>query len=909
MASRRYLGVFCAALLCLFTRGYMHAQAGRGAIRGSATDSAGAVLQGAEVTLDPLVSPTVSGLQGEFTFPDLAPGNYTLTVSYVGFSSFTTSVTVRSGQVTHIDAKLAVATTNEEVMVYADRPHGEAEAINRERTSDNILQVLPSEVITSLPNTNIADALGRLPSVTLERDEGEGKYVQIRGTEPRLSNVTIDGVNVASPESDVRQIKLDVIPADLVESVEINKTLSANQDGDAIGGSVNLVSKTAGERPTIYLNGVGGYTPIVGGRTLQEFDGTIGQRFGTSKKLGILFGGSYDWNGRGIDDVEPSPIADCDAACVPTYDGIDLREYRYERSRYGFAGSVDYKLGEVSGLYLHFLYSHFNNFGDRWVYGFGMDSFDTPSSGTGSVGFSSQIRRPVELIGSMEVGGKHVFNKYWLAWDVSVSRSSAEDHGYTSAKFSGPEDIPFAIDTQNPLRPNFIPQGGFSTVYQPSDYNLKNIEISKSYGPQLNLQGSASMARTYKLGQHFASLEFGGKLRNAHKFEDARDSVFDSNDNPAMTDFLGSFTNSNYYDKSYTLGPTTDFDKIRGFFKTNPGLFTSDTASDAQNTFPNNYDLIERVSAGYVMNTVDFGRLRLQTGVRFEGTNESLLGYQVFFDGDTGDLCAPGSTDPNCIGITNPVVPLQKNSSYLDVLPSVQVRFALPHDAAIRAAYGRGTARPNFSDLPPTFNAQGNTAFQIDIGNPNLKPTHANNYDLLYEQYLKPLGLLQAGFFYKQLSDPIFESVVTPITSNQFGSQYNNGQWSVSQPINGSGAHLYGFEIAYQQHLTFLPRLMSGLGISANYSYTKSQIDGAPGRSDKPALARQAPNTWNISPTYDRRRVSIRVGVSQTTQISSATAFRTATTSASKDPEGILTFTPTLKSMRRAASACIAVCN
>jgi len=862
MASRRYLGVFCAALLCLFTRGYMHAQAGRGAIRGSATDSAGAVLQGAEVTLDPLVSPTVSGLQGEFTFPDLAPGNYTLTVSYVGFSSFTTSVTVRSGQVTHIDAKLAVATTNEEVMVYADRPHGEAEAINRERTSDNILQVLPSEVITSLPNTNIADALGRLPSVTLERDEGEGKYVQIRGTEPRLSNVTIDGVNVASPESDVRQIKLDVIPADLVESVEINKTLSANQDGDAIGGSVNLVTKTAGERPTIYLNGVGGYTPIVGGRTLQEFDGTIGQRFGTSEKLGILFGGSYDWNGRGIDDVEPSPIADCDAACVPTYDGIDLREYRYERSRYGFAGSVDYKLGEVSGLYLHFLYSHFNNFGDRWVYGFGMDSFDTPSSGTGSVGFSSQIRRPVEVIGSMEVGGKHVFNKYWLAWDVSVSRSSAEDHRYTSAKFSGPEDIPFAIDTQNPLRPNFIPQGGFSTVYQPSDYNLKNIEISKSYGPQLNLQGSASMARTYKLGQHFASLEFGGKLRNAHKFEDARDSVFDSNDNPAMTDFLGSFTNSNYYDKSYTLGPTTDFDKIRGFFKTNPGLFTSDTASDAQNTFPNNYDLIERVSAGYVMNTVDFGRLRLQTGVRFEGTNESLLGYQVFFDGDTGDLCAPGSTDPNCIGITNPVVPLQKNSSYLDVLPSVQVRFALPHDAAIRAAYGRGTARPNFSDLPPTFNAQGNTAFQIDIGNPNLKPTHANNYDLLYEQYLKPLGLLQAGFFYKQLYDPIFESVVTPITSNQFGSQYNNGQWSVSQPINGSGAHLYGFEIAYQQHLTFLPRLMSGLGISANYSYTKSQIDGAPGRSDKPALARQAPNTWNISPTYDRRRVSIRVGVS-----------------------------------------------
>src|SRR5262249_49578648 len=161
---------------------------------------------------------------------------YTLSVSYVGFSTFSTNVDVAAGQAARVEAKLVVAAAQQSVTVYAGREHGEAEAINRERTSDNILQVLPFEVITSLPNTNIADALGRLPSVTLERDEGEGKYVQIRGLEPRLSNVTINGVNVPSPESGVRQIKLDVIPANLVESVEINKTLSANQDGDAIGG-------------------------------------------------------------------------------------------------------------------------------------------------------------------------------------------------------------------------------------------------------------------------------------------------------------------------------------------------------------------------------------------------------------------------------------------------------------------------------------------------------------------------------------------------------------------------------------------------------------------------------------------------------------------------------------------------
>src|SRR5260370_29914360 len=244
------------------------AQTGRGVISGRVIDSAGAVLQGARVDLQPQRMSAVTNSQGEFTISDLPPGEYTVSVHYVGFSSFSTKVTVTAGQTARADASLKVATKNEEVIVYAERAHGEAEAINRQRESDNILQVLPVEVITSLPNTNIADALGRLPSVTLERDECEGKYVQIRGLEPRLNNVTIDGVKVPSPESSVRQIKLDIIPANLVDSVEISKTLSANQDGDAIGGSVNLVTKTHQQRPPICLNGIGGYTPIVGGRSL-----------------------------------------------------------------------------------------------------------------------------------------------------------------------------------------------------------------------------------------------------------------------------------------------------------------------------------------------------------------------------------------------------------------------------------------------------------------------------------------------------------------------------------------------------------------------------------------------------------------------------------------------------------------
>src|SRR5438445_9608912 len=247
-------------------------QGAKGTITGRVVDSGGGVLQGARIVLEPGEISLVSDAQGEFTIAGVNPQTYTIAVSFVGLEAYTGSVEVKPGNVSRADAVLKVGAQSQEVIVTAERAHGEADAINRERTADNVLQVLPAEVIRSLPNANMADAIGRLPSVTLERDEGEGKYVQIRGTEPRLTNVTLDGVNVPSPESGIRQIKLDTISADPADSVEINKTLQANQDADGIGGSVNLVRKWAGGRARIGVSGPGGLTPITG--TGRAVDGT-----------------------------------------------------------------------------------------------------------------------------------------------------------------------------------------------------------------------------------------------------------------------------------------------------------------------------------------------------------------------------------------------------------------------------------------------------------------------------------------------------------------------------------------------------------------------------------------------------------------------------------------------------------
>jgi TonB-dependent receptor len=868
------------------------AQGGRGIISGRVTDTGGGVLQGAQITIDPGGAVAASDIQGQFLVNGLAPGSYTVTISYVGFATVTKSVTVTAGQVASADAQLAVESQNQEVLVTAERASGEAEEINRQRTADNVLQVLTSDVIRSLPNANMADALGRLPSVTLERDEGEGKYVQVRGTEPRLTNVTLDGISVPSPENFARQIKLDAIPADIVESVEINKTLQANMDADGIGGSVNLVTKTAGERPTVNVSGMGGYTPIIGGRPLVETTGTVGQRFGSGKRLGMLLGGSYDWNGRGINDMEPSPDAfnNNGVPGAPFYDAADLRNYRYYRTRWGLAGSVDYKLAEGSSLYVHGFYSDFKNYGDRWVYniqdntpvfnpgqfpngiqifngnGCSIDNTGVETCGGGTPSFNASIRRPDYAIANLVAGGKHVLSTSWFSWDVSASRSRQLERGDPQANFKTTDAFNNAGSSCqfDPAKTTdqFRPQWGascFSEISNPANFDLKSVDLlGHGLSAQLNLQITGAGAKRYHLGSHLATIEVGGRFRNAHKFDDSFTTNMVPNVSIPFSMFTNSVTNSDYYGGGYKQGPFADYSKVLDYFNAHQSQFSLGRRGQLGPGYnATNYDLIEKVSAAYVMNTIDLtNRIHLVAGVRFEQTNLDTTTPSFAPDGTVAG-CA---TDKPffCRLITT-------NGSYLRVLPSASLRFALDNNTDIRIAYSRGLGRPNPTDIAQAVSftqPSGATPGTVTFSNPNLKAEAADNVDVLFERTLKPFGMISAGFFYKNLIDPIVSASVKENFPNGPTPNAPPGLYTVSQSINAGSARLTGFEAAYLQHLSFLPGFWGGLGISANYGYTYSTTNGLPGRSDHPRLLRSAPNTWNISPTYDRGRVSIRAGLS-----------------------------------------------
>jgi TonB-dependent receptor len=855
------LAIFCCALWM----GSAMAQTGRGAVAGTVRDSQNGVLTGALVEIQPSGQKAVSDNQGQYKIPDVAAGDYTLTVSYVGFGNFTSPVKVDAGQTATVDPILKVASESDQIVVTAERLQGETEAVNITRTADDIVQVLPLKVITSLPNTNVADAVGRLPSVTLERDEGEGKYVQIRGTEPRLTNMMINGIEVPSPEGQVRNIKMDAIPADLVDRIELSKTLSASQDADAIGGTVNLVTKTAGDVLYYTLDGTGGYTPIQGGRTLGSFSGSAGQRFGTRKQLGIFFGGTFDRNNRGIDDLEPTQAIGVDPGTgnnIALITSEDKRTYEYYRTRYGFDSAVDYNLSNESSVYMKGFYSDFHDYGDVWVY--------TPNAGaitsvsgstinfdnTGSMQYRHYVRRPDQQVFSFLTGARHDLSSTLIHYEFAVSRAhNIGGQDFPTTSFTGPAGVQFQLDQSDPRVPKLNLVGN-SPIFDPTQYSIKSsdgTDFTIYHATQLNFQGSAAVSRRYTAGSHFGTFELGLLIRNAHKYSFENDQIFSDNGSGITLDkVLGTYSNPTYYaPNTLPVGPFSDYDKINGLVLTalKNGALTLDSAASAIKNAGATWNLNERVYAGYLMNDISFGKASLQTGVRFEATQNVYNANKVVFNN----------------GAFDHVEPAPGSSSYLNVLPTVQFKYLLTPNTNLRASFGMGISRPNFQDQVPSEQFDPNTTpVTRQVGNPALKPERANNYDVLVEHFFQPLGILQAGYFYKTLTDPIY------LTVTRIGSAPNTVL--LQESVNGPSGHIQGVEMAWEQRLSRLPGLLGGFGVSANYSYTTSRanfpdffsstVPGGGGRTDHPALQRQAPNTWNLGFTYDKSRFSMRFAVS-----------------------------------------------
>jgi TonB-dependent receptor len=304
--------------------------------------------------------------------------------------------------------------------------------------------------------------------------------------------------------------------------------------------------------------------------------------------------------------------------------------------------------------------------------------------------------------------------------------------------------------------------------------------------------------------------------------------------------------NHNYYNGgAYQLGYNVSLEDVLSYANSSSSEFTS---SSTQGVDLQDFSIVEQVSAGYVMNTIDFSNgIRFIAGLRAENTSDNV--HNLAF------------------GDNNVVTPNAYSGSYYTLLPSASLRFNAGPDSYVRLIYARGMSRPDPQDIAQAFswstNGNGSNKYSINFGNANLKAETGDDIDVLYDHYFKTFGIISVGYFYKALHDPIVSSTYQLTNYLPPGApSVDRGNYLATQPVNAGSAWLSGFEASYLQHYTALPGFLGGLGMSANYSYIGSSTNGVPGRSDHPRLLRDSPNVFNISPTYDRGRYSLRMGIS-----------------------------------------------
>ena len=838
-----------------------------GGLTGRITDSVGTPVHGAVVHLLGTSYGGVTDGSGRYRISSIAPGSYIASVRRLGFASDTFSVAIGSELVNAPDRVLRSAAARLAGVIIKESPRlneTREAALARRDQADNLVVIQSGDEIRSLPNANAAEALARMPGVSTERDEGEGKFVQIRGTEPRLSNVTINGAHVPGTEKTDRVAKLDDVPSDLLGALEVSETLRADMDADAIGGSVNLVTKLPEGAPRGYLAFQGGQQSQLNARQGQT-SLMYGGRFGEQQKIGALFGFTFDRNNRSIEDVEPAWSVD-GARSFPVE--WDQRDYLYGRTRGGGVGDLDYRFDGGSTLALRGLFSEFRNYGTRYRFdAAGGDDSSAVASGPSGIATGATFvrevshRTPQEKMYGVSLQGQTPTMPVALSYGVDVAGTSQLSVNYRTNDFEydgpGGDGVPLRYDGSDPNTPRyrFLHASDSVAALNPSNFALTKYSLSDGSATGRDLGGRVDGTTHYTMGTTPSMLQFGLKLRHETKSFVSNAASYSATTPLTMDRVLSGYSDPSFYTSiasGFLMGPQASQGAIEAWENANPSAFKSTT--NAVKNQLGSYDGGETITAGYAMHTSDIGSLHVNIGLRTELTNSKYTGHVATkpATGATVVTTTPGS------------------QNYVDVFPSLQVKYSLDERSDVRAAVTRGIARPNYIDLAPhltgsTCASCKNSFGNLSAGNPDLQPQRAWNFDLLGERYLTRGGLISGGVFYKKISgfiysrDFIYNGPVTDFDG-----------YLGTRPENGGDATLKGVEATYTQRLYMLPGYLAGAGFDVNWTHTDSRAQlladtastaaglGNPITRFAP-LPRQAENVANVAGTYELGRVSARL--------------------------------------------------
>ena len=810
-----------------------------GDVTGRITDAGtGGYLPGANVILEGTAYGTASGRTGEYRIMNVPPDSYTLNVTYIGYEDFSAGITVSVEDVTQDVQLQATYLELGEVVVQGLR-HGQVKALNQQKTAPNIINVVAREQMERFPDLNIAEVLQRIPAVSIARDQGEGRFVSLRGTESRLTAVSVNGERIASPESKDRFVTLDVISANQLASIEVTKALTPDMDGDAIGGSVNLVTRSAldYDKRVLKVSGGSGYSQLMG-TALFQGDFTFADRFGANKNIGLTLSGNYYNYPRGSDNNEmkwggrkDTSGAEIDWALRD----LQFRHYTVKRERFGFTSNLDWRLSDDHQLYARVMFNRRDDLEQRRRLRIRPDKgayVDRTHILEAALERELKDRLERENIYNIVGGGQHHFGSFDLDYTLSYSYADQSKPEETDPAFELDEDADLTLDLSDTDLPTYeITNLASGYEHDAANWVLDEIVYEDKGNTESELGGAINLKYPFAFGGYTGEAKVGGKVRMKGRERDNTtwEYGWEGVDDITMDQFVVAGEDYEIFGGNpYRVGPSADSKKMRDWFKAHRDVAGElEGEINREDSDAENYTATENVLAGYGMTTLNLGKLMVLAGVRLEMTTIDYTGNDVLFNVD-GDYVS--------------TTEISSDDSYSHFLPMIHLRYQLTPQTNIRAALTSGLSRPNYYHLVPYKIILAEDEEMV-IGNPDLVPTTAYNFDLLAEHYLPGIGIVSGGFFYKALSDIIYTGY-----HDQVGGPYAG--YEVEQMVNGETASLLGFEINWQQELAFLPGPLSGLGIYANYTYTTSEAD-LPDRAAI-SLPGQAGNVGNFAIAYEK---------------------------------------------------------
>lgn len=860
---------YCILGLLLAITAAVQAQTIKGVIDGREGHLPGASVQAAGIKTG-----TATDLNGSFTLNVHTTGKITLLVSYIGHETKKLELHVKSG-INDAGNILLSPTGGKlgEVLVQGTMVPSQVKALSIKKNSLAIMDVIAADAIGKLPDRNAAEAVQRVQGVAVARYHGEADAATVRGTPFAWTSTLFNGSRL--PSANVlgnRNSVLDAIPSEMIQYVQVAKAITPDMEGDAIGGSINFITRTAPAKRTLNVSAAGGYNTFSKNATYNA-SLVYGDRF-FKDKLGVMVAGAI-WDRQwGTDAYEvtyntglPDPVQQKSISTVL------LKRYMGKRQTYGGNVGLEYKFNAANKIFLRGLMDKFNDIrpvyesyvdynNSRFQYNYRYSYYQTVLNG-GELGGEHQLSPKVK----MDWIVSDYYTKYFLETPPTndnkglpiatfrqkinggfnnLSADGKRYWGFDSPQGIGGDPLHFDAGIKNPAE-----------VMDPAKLTLQQLVIAQldtkeeDKTAQLNFKVNASSR---------VNLKFGAKYR--HK---DRSGMYGSNivylpgaalGIPKSPDLLvldklqrenfpqqnGFFQGMGGNYSSFIMDPLTkqqlfDLYDTAALRKNGFGNYTS--ASNATNI----YTGTENVAAAYAMAEIDLtDKLKMIAGVRNEYTAFTLHGSK-----------ATAAGTPKVTTLT----PVTVNNNYNALLPMLHLKYSINEQANLRAAYTRTFIRPNFTDLTPGESVD-NTGSTVTItkGNPDLKPTFSNNFDLMGEYYFSNIGLLSGGVFYKQIKNVIFAD------KNYYTE--NGNSYVVAQAKNLNNASLAGLEAGVNKRFDFLPGFFSGFGAELNYTFIHAAVDvprttNGVKVSDRTSLPNQSKHLFNSILFYERKGVMVRI--------------------------------------------------